>query len=325
METQLPTTAHAEWSQQQKLWSTLTLVLIFFASATVTVAYLSHVSVSPDSQTATAATISDSFSAISLTAESAFVVDLTTNGILYARNPDAQLPLASLTKVPMALVVSEVLTPESIITVPEHNTPDGAPVRLPTGLQLRVDDLLDFSLVASSNEGSDILSNAAHPELSRKYPEADRNATTLWRMNDLAKHLGLTQTYFLNIHGLDVSTTQAGAYGSARDMARLFAYAASTSPWVFEHTSRDTLSITALDGTVITAKNTDDALSAIPGLILGKTGFTDLAGGNLAVVFEVGPAHPIVAVVLHSTADGRFKDMKELVAAVQAAIAERQY
>ena len=55
---------------------------------------------------------------------------------------------------------------------------------------------------------------------------------------------------------------------------------------------------------------------------MGKTGYTDLAGGNLAVVFDVGPVHPVIAVVLHSTQLGRFDDMKKLVAATQEAVAE---
>ncbi len=328
METQPVAPSRAEWpaspsqggSRQQRLWGTLTLVLIFFASACITIAYLSNVSLPQDSQIAAAATISDRFLSVSLEAESVFVMDLTNNQILYARNPDAQLPLASLTKVPLALVVAEVLKPDTLITIPEHYTPDGAPARLPAGLELRAEDLIDFTLVASSNEGAELLSDAARADLRRTYPEADANSV-LWRMNDLGKHLGLTQTYFLNIHGLDISTMQAGAYGSARDMAHLFAYAASTSPAIFEHTSKETISITGRGGTVITASNTDEALSSIPGLVLGKTGYTDLAGGNLAVVFEVGPAHPVVAVVLHSTQDGRFEDMKKLVAATQATIA----
>ena len=54
---------------------------------------------------------------------------------------------------------------------------------------------------------------------------------------------------------------------------------------------------------------------------MGKTGYTDLAGGNLAIVFEVGPARPVAIVVLHSSLQGRFDDVRKLVAATQAAIA----
>ena len=43
-----------------------------------------------------------------------------------------------------------------------------------------------------------------------------------------------------------------------------------------------------------------------------KTGFTDLALGNLGVVIEMGPANPVVIVVLHSTKEGRFTDVETL-------------
>lgn len=141
-------------------------------------------------------------------------------------------------------------------------------------------------------------------------------------MNDLARNLGLARTYFLNSSGLDLSTTQAGTYGSARDAALLFVYAASTSHAMFEQTSRNSLTIRATSGETIRALNTDDALPSIPGLVMGKTGYTDLAGGNLAVVFEVGPAHRVVAVVLHSTYQGRFDDMRTLVEATVATISQ---
>ena len=71
------------------------------------------------------------------------------------------------------------------------------------------------------------------------------------------------------------------------------------------------------------AFNTNEALGELPGLIMGKTGITDLAGGNLGIVFEVSPNHPVVAVVLGSTRDGRFEDMKKLVARTQETILKR--
>jgi D-alanyl-D-alanine carboxypeptidase len=252
---------------------------------------------------------------VSLVAQSAYVLDLTTGQILYSKNPDAQLPLASLIKVPLVLAVSEVLRPDTNITIPPHTTPDGAAVRLPSGLQFSAQDLINFTLVASSNEGAEILSAAAEDATRIKYPQATPGKAVLWRMNDIAKSLGLVHMFFLNTNGLDMSDTQAGAYGSARDVAILFGHAASTAPEIFGQTSRDALKIRAATGETVTAVNTDEALPAIPGTIMGKTGYTSLAGGNLAVVFEAGLAHPIVAVVLHSTQNGRFEDIKKLVEA----------
>jgi D-alanyl-D-alanine carboxypeptidase len=59
-------------------------------------------------------------------------------------------------------------------------------------------------------------------------------------------------------------------------------------------------------------------VNTIPGLLLSKTGYTDLAGGNLALVFDSGIGHPIAVVVLGSSQKARFTDGTTLVAATLA-------
>src|SRR3989338_900616 len=300
------------------------LALIFLAGAGITLAYLSSAP-SPQevSQTAATAVVIDPFNDIVLDAQSAYVFDLVTHHVLYALNPDAQLPLASLTKVPLVLAGAEVLMPDTVVAVPSHTPPDGGIQRIPDGSRWHASDLIDFTLISSSNEGAEILATAAEKALRAKYSETPAGSAALSRMNEIAGELGLSHTYFLNPSGLDISAPQGGAYGSARDVATLFAHAASM-PYIFEGTTKSELVLHSLEGDRATARNTDKVLAAIPGLIMGKTGYTDLAGGNLAIVFDIGPAHPVVAVVLHSTETGRFDDMKKLITATQAAIALTQ-
>jgi len=308
----------------------LLLGLIFIASAIFTASYLqgNARAIQTQKQVMLAATLAipahqpapDAFASTTLQAHAAYVLDITNGQVLYNLNPDVQLPLASLTKVPMALVVSEVLTPDMKIVIPYDTAPVGNAERLTQGDTWRIDDIIDFTLAASSNDGAEILADKAGDALHARYAQSPADNATLWRMNDLAKQLGLTKTYFLNVSGLDESTTQSGAYGSAHDMATLFAYAATTSPKTFSATTRPSFTLTSVNGTRAVAINTDKVLDAIPGIIMGKTGYTDLAGGNLAVVFNAKPDHPVVAVVLGSTEQGRFDDMKKLVAAVQQTI-----
>jgi D-alanyl-D-alanine carboxypeptidase len=308
----------------QRFFGVATLALLFFASAGFTLAYLSNdSSAHASAQTASAAVPAvDPFASVSLQAKSAYVMDVAEDRVLFSLNPDAQLPLASLTKIAMALAVSEVLTPDQVITIPYDTAASGSAERLAAGEQWKVQDVLNFTLIASSNNGADILASAANDAIHAHYPQSPAEGATLWRMNNIAQQLGLSRTYFLNDNGLDISTTQSGAYGSARDVARLVLYAASTSPAAFQATTQDSLSLTSVDGQKTSAFNTDLALGSIPGLVMGKTGYTDLAGGNLTVLFDVGLAHPVVAVVLGSTEQGRFDDMKELVAAAEAAVAQ---
>ncbi|RJQ35105.1 D-alanyl-D-alanine carboxypeptidase [Candidatus Parcubacteria bacterium] len=274
-----------------------------------------------ETQVAAAGAAENHFKDISLVAKSAIVVDIAERKVLYAKNPDVQLPLASLTKVPLALVASEVLPPDSMLTLPRNMFQVGYPDQLLQGERWRVRDVLDFTLAASSNEGADILAGVAGESLRAKYRDASSESPALWRMNDLAEKLGLSATHFLNVTGLDVSTTLAGAYGSARDMALLFAYAAETNPEAFSATTRGDVTLTSQSGLRVNVHNTNLLEREIPGLILGKTGFTDLAGGNLAVVFDVGIARPVVAVVLGSTPTERFNDIQKLVEAARNTIA----
>ena len=69
-------------------------------------------------------------------------------------------------------------------------------------------------------------------------------------------------------------------------------------------------------------RNTNDSVNNIPGLIASKTGYTELAGGNLVFAFDAGINHPIIVSILGSTQEGRFVDAEKLVAASLKAIAQ---
>ena len=104
-------------------------------------------------------------------------------------------------------------------------------------------------------------------------------------------------------------------------MATLFAYAAAADSALFAGTARSNMLLTSVNGrATAAAANTNTAQGAIAGLILGKTGITDLAGGNLAIVFDVGFARPVVAVILGSSREGRFTDMETLAERTRAAL-----
>ena len=306
------------------------LSLIFLVAGFLAYTYFSETAVvsAAATQTQTAAVAiaaqkaaaREAFQGIGLQAESAIVFDASTGVTLFARNSSAQLPLASITKVPLALAVSEALPADAIITLTHGVQGSGTTDSLSAGSRWRVRDLVDFTLVGSSNDGAQALADAADESLRIRYPEAPAGGAAVWLMNKLVRDLGLPHSYFLNPTGLDESLSQSGSYGSAADTARLFAYAASTSRDIFEATAQKEVTITSLDGAQARAVNTDAAIEDIPGLVLGKTGFTDLAGGNLAVVADLAPNHRIVAVVLGSTREGRFSDIRTLIVAAQASL-----
>ena len=252
----------------------------------------------------------DPFAGTTFEARAVYVID-TQGRVRMDKNGDAQLPLASITKIALVLAASEVLPKDMLITIKRDISGNGKGDTLPAGTTWKVQDLIDFTLVASSNDGAEELARAADAPIREKYPEAPQGRATLWRMNMLIKDIGLKNTYFTNVTGLDESATQSGAYGSARDVAALMLYAMAEHPETFSATKMESVTVTSTTGVSASVKNTDEALPAISGLVMGKTGLTDLAGGNLTVTFDAR-GRRYAAVVLGSTEEGRFADMTKI-------------
>ena len=274
----------------------------------------------PAAQAAAAVVPNNYFNGVELSARSAYVYDAARDEELFAQNANMQLPLASITKVALVLAVAEVIEPDEIITISREAVERGGG-GLTWGEEWRARDLIDFTLITSSNTGAEALAEAANARLAAKYPAATGNAS-VWRMNAIAQELGLDATYFVNPTGLDESTTQAGAAGSARDIAILFEYALRVNPELFAGTTRSDVPLSPLNYPERYAHNTNNALADIAGLRMGKTGTTDLAGGNLAIAFDAEENHPVIVVVLGATAEGRYIDIKTLIDAARREVTE---
>lgn len=237
---------------------------------------------------------------------SAYVYDIVSGKTLYEKNSDAQLPLASLTKIMTALVAYRALPKDTVVVISkEALLPEGSS-GFEVGERWHIKDLIDFTLITSSNDGARAL--ALTVESGTENP---LDAFTK-RMDALSHQIGLSQTYFLNDTGLDTSLNTAGAYGSARDVAHLLAYISQGEKSVLNQSALPQQTFTTLDGKTYTAVHTSPLAGAIPGEIAVKTGFTDLAGGNLAVVLEISPGRPFALVVLGSTREGRTADIEAL-------------
>lgn len=235
-----------------------------------------------------------------LEAQAAILYDPVAGRVLYAKNDEAQLPLASLTKLATALAALSQ-GENQLITIAEADLAEEGDSGLAPGQTWRLSDLVAFSLTTSSNDGM----AAAARALTR--------SGTVEKMNADARAQGLTQSYFLNPTGLDLSSSTAGAYGSARDVAALVERLLRTHPDVFEATAYGPApSQPGVPSTLL-------PMHALPGFVAGKTGYTDLAGGNLAAVIDIGLNEPLIAVVLGSSRDGRFTDVATMIEAAKAA------
>ena len=248
---------------------------------------------------------------VSIEAKAAFVLDVVNNQIIYRKNENARLPLASLTKLMTALTALELVPENSKITIRKEFLREEGDTGLLSGETWKLKDLLDFSLMVSSNDGVRSVASVVGA-VNLKSTDYDLGRKEfIAQMNMEADKLGLKQTYFLNESGLDEGNT-SGGYGSASDVAHLLAYILKKKPEVLETTKYESLTIDSGNKAHV-AKNTNIDVEKIPGLLASKTGYTTLAGGNLVVAFDASIGRPIIVVVLGSSQEGRFKDVQSLV------------
>lgn len=261
------------------------------------------------------------FDGIQIEGRSAIVLDLETGEPLYQKDADRVLPLASLTKVMTAVTALELIPHYTVVTIDPSFLEEEGDAGLFSNESWRLKDLLDFSLVTSSNDASRAVASVAGAVSNGSGVYDVGRDDFIEEMNREAGRLGLTRTKFWNETGLDVDEVQSGGYGSARDMAHLLKYVLAEHPNLLEATTDERGSASSLTNTH-SIKNTNEFANDIPGLIGSKTGFTDLAGGNLMVVFNAGLRQPVAVVVLGSSYDGRFTDVMKLAAAARGHIAQ---
>ena len=218
-----------------------------------------------------------------------------------------------------ALVASEYLAEEERVPITIQALLQEGDSNLATGETFTLQELIDFTLITSSNDGAYALASAAGTVLTSG---SDTTRAFIDAMNAKAEEIGLSQSYFSNPTGLDVDGATSGSYGSARDMAFLMEYLALKHPEILEGTKEASSTVYDGEGEGLRATNTNELVSEIPGLIGSKTGFTGLAGGNLVIAYDAGLNRPIVIAVLGSSRDGRFSDVMALVAETNRAIAE---
>lgn len=251
----------------------------------------------------------DAFADVQLEAKAAIVYDLYTGEILYAKNADAQLPLASLTKLLTVYSALAKLSPDTPITIPSSAAFVEGAHTFNVGQTFSLSDLARLTLTASLNDGAYAIASATAERENRSQSEMLASA---------AVALNLSQTYAVNGSGLDENSAISGGYGSAYDIARLAGALVDKAPDISSATTLDSAEAVSAGGTSFRVINTDPIVGTIPRLLLSKTGYTDLAGGNLVLVFDAGIGHPIAIVVLGSSLKSRFTDGTILVASVLA-------
>lgn len=272
----------------------------------------------------------DPFANTALEARAAYVVDLSTKKILFAKNENEKLPLASVTKLMTTLVARDHMRSDAVVTLSKDDLAAEGDSGLRPGERWRMGDILDVMLLVSSNDAAHAVAGFVGADGLPSFDMERARLKFVNLMNEKAHALGLSTMEFFNESGLDVENTndslsspsvpQTGGYGSARDVAALMATLWQTYPTTLEITARKDARIISQDKIAHILLNTNEAAGRYAGLIASKTGYTDLAGGNLVILFDVGVGHPVVAVVLGSSYKGRFEDMHALTQATLKAL-----
>ncbi len=235
------------------------------------------------------------------TSKSAILMEEETGKILYEKEADTQLPIASVTKImTMLLIMEEIdsgkLTLADEVTVSEYAmSMGGSTMFLETGEVLSVSDMLKGIAVASANDGC--VAMAEHISGSVE--------SFVERMNSRAAELGMTNTHFVNTNGLDAD----GHYSSARDVA-IMARELIKHKKIFDYTTIWTDSLR--DGKFELA-NTNRLIRFYRGATGLKTGSTDLAGCCLCAT-ATRDGMSLIAVVLGApTSNDRFSGATALL------------
>lgn len=203
--------------------------------------------------------------AVEVSAAAAVLMDADSGRLLYDKNGEKRMLIASTTKLMTALVALEQGGLQQEITVTGGHMAEGSSMYLRPGEKLTLETLLYGLLLSSGNDAALAVTECmggAVPFVAR--------------MNEKAAELGMENTHFANPNGLD----DEAHYSTAEDMAKLAA-AAMDDPVLRRVASTKTARI---GGRTLT--NHNKLLSRVEGCVGLKTGYTRAAGRTLVSCAE---------------------------------------
>lgn len=230
----------------------------------------------------------------SLHYKNAIVYDLTDNKILYELNSTEKSSIASLTKLMTIITAIENNTDlNKTITYTQEMSDNVAWYASKTGFkvgqQLTFDDLLYGAMLPSGADATVALAITTSGSLTE----------FIKLMNKTANKIGMTNTNFVNVHGLD----EENHYSTAEDIKKLLEYALKNTKFKEIYTTKEyTLSTgTKILSTVQKQSNNYNFdISKIKG---SKTGYTDAAGLCISILMT-HEDHEIILITLNAPVDG---------------------
>ena len=241
---------------------------------------------------------------LNLESESAILIDYASGKVLYEKNADAKLPMASMTKIMSMLLIMENIDNgnlnynDKVVISKNASGMGGSQVFLQEGEEYKLEDLLKCIAVSSAND--------AVVAMAEKISGSVEAFVEL--MNKKAKDLGLENTNFANPHGLD----NENHYSTARDMAKMGQELLKYQD-ILRFTSIYEDYLTKPDGSQVWLVNTNRLVRFYDGVDGLKTGYTTDAGYCLTATAKKNDLRLISVVMKASSGDSRSKDTATLL------------
>ena len=239
-----------------------------------------------------------------ITAKSALLIEYNSGNVLFEKNSDERLPIASRTKLATLSVLFDAIDKgiikesDNVVVSKTASAVGGSSAFIDAGSSYKLTDLVKTVIVASANDSSVAL--AEHL--------AGSESVFVSKMNKLAHDLGLENTNFENCTGLPIENH----YSSAKDIALIYKtmcnhrlYKKYSKIWTddFIHPS----------GRKTGLVNTNRLIKTFDGIEGGKTGFTNSARFCLTASANRGSMRLIGVVIGANDSKTRFAEMSELL------------
>jgi D-alanyl-D-alanine carboxypeptidase len=229
---------------------------------------------------------------------SACSLDFDTSQILLVKNKDQKLPMASLAKIMTTFIILKDNNLDEQVTIKEtaiQIASEESQMGLTPGDKIKVKDLLYGILIYSANDGSKALAEY----------KAGSEEKFIKLMNAEASELGLKNTNFTSVSGIDAPNQ----YSSAYDLTLLFKCAVQNSLFLQMINTKD-YEFVSENGTHYVLTNTDELLGTDPRVLGGKTGSTDQAGRCFASLASQDD-HKVITVLMNCP--DRFGETKNIL------------
>ena len=240
----------------------------------------------------------------SLKCKSAVLMDAASGKVLYAMNADQALPPASVTKIMTLLLVFEAIDEGNLALTDKVSCSEyaasmgGSQVFLEPGEEMTVDEMLKCVVISSAND--------AAVALAEKVCGSEELFVDM--MNDRAKELGMNNTHFENVTGLDDSVTDHTI--SALDIAIASRELLTKHPDIMNYT---TVWMDTVRNGKFGLSNTNRLIRFYDGATGLKTGSTSKAGFCISATAKRGEMHLIAVIMGASTRDERNEAAKMLL------------